>query len=216
MTQLKGFKFATILVLVFKKMEREDKTKYENFHSSSKAEIIINENDIHNVFQSIFTTIITNTQKSLGEGSGWIIDSVIDHTISISKYNPLAGSSYIQLPIEVDHPRKGSINIQSIDDKEFFKYSLVRYVNHADHHPAWITKADKDFAETFDIKYISFSAKIRDIHKIKNKNSISISVFENEEKSPIYLSKKCCKEKNADLLFIAEGKKSLCSYQWFQ
>ena len=40
----------------------------------------------------------TNIQKSLGKGSGWIIDSVNDHTITISKYNPLAGSSYIKLP----------------------------------------------------------------------------------------------------------------------
>ena len=29
---------------------------------------------------------------SLEKGSGWIIDSVIDHTISISKYSPLAGA----------------------------------------------------------------------------------------------------------------------------
>ena len=36
-------------------------------------------------------------QKSLGKGSEWIIDSVIDHNIIISKYNPLSGSSYIKL-----------------------------------------------------------------------------------------------------------------------
>ena len=29
-------------------------------------------------------------QKSLRKNSDWIIDSVINHTISISKYNPLA------------------------------------------------------------------------------------------------------------------------------
>ena len=34
------------------------------------------------MFQSIYTTT-TNMQKSLGKGSGWIIDSVIDDTISI-------------------------------------------------------------------------------------------------------------------------------------
>ena len=105
-TQLKGFKFVTTLVLVFKKIESEDKTKYDNFYPSSKAEIIVNESDIDNVFQSIYNTIITNIQKSLGKGSGWIIDSVINHTISISKYNPLAGSSYIKLPRELDHPGK--------------------------------------------------------------------------------------------------------------
>ena len=60
----------TTLVLVFKKIESEDKTKFENFYSSSKVETIINESDIDDVFQSICTTIITNIQKSLGKGSG--------------------------------------------------------------------------------------------------------------------------------------------------
>ena len=45
-------------------------------------------------------------QKSIGKDSGWIIDSVIYRTISISKYNPLAGSSYIKSPKELDHPKK--------------------------------------------------------------------------------------------------------------
>ena len=30
--------------------------------------------------------------------SGWIIDSVIDHNIDISKYNPLVRSIYISFP----------------------------------------------------------------------------------------------------------------------
>ena len=47
-----------ILVLVFKKIESGDKTKYEPFYSNSKPEIVINESDIDNEFQSINTTII--------------------------------------------------------------------------------------------------------------------------------------------------------------
>ena len=130
------------LVLVFKKTESEDKTKYDNFRSSSKAEIIINESDIGDVFKSIYTAIIKNIQKSLGKGSCWIIDSVIDHTIKI----------YIKLLKELDHSRKGLINIQDTDDNEFFKWCLVRYLNPADHHPAKITKADKNFAKRLDFK----------------------------------------------------------------
>ena len=38
------------LVLVFKKIENGDKTKFDNFYLSSKAEIIINESDIDDVF----------------------------------------------------------------------------------------------------------------------------------------------------------------------
>ena len=48
---------------MFKKVESEDKTKYDNFYSSSKAEIIINESDIDDVFQSIYTTIIISNTK---------------------------------------------------------------------------------------------------------------------------------------------------------
>ena len=73
------------------------------------------------MFQSIYIRIIKNIQKSLGKGSGWIIDSVIIPTISISKYNTLARSSYIKLPKESDHPRKGLINFQNINDNECFK-----------------------------------------------------------------------------------------------
>ena len=58
------------------------------------------------MFQSIYTTIIINIHELLGKGLGWIIDSVTDYTISISKYNPLNGSSLIKLPKELDNPRK--------------------------------------------------------------------------------------------------------------
>ena len=56
----------TTLVLVFRKIESEDNTKFDKFYSNLKAEIVTNESDIDNVFQSIYTTILTNIQKYLG------------------------------------------------------------------------------------------------------------------------------------------------------
>ena len=132
LTHVKGFKFVTALVLVFKKKERKDKTKFGYFYSSSKSEIIINENNFNGVFQSIYTTIITNKQKALAKDWGWVIDLVTDHTISISKYNPLTGSSYIKLSKYLNHPRKGLINTQNTDDNECFKWCFVIYLNPAD------------------------------------------------------------------------------------
>ena len=44
--------------------------------------------------------------------------------MSISKYNPLAGSGFIKLPNELDHPRKRLINIQNVDDNKCFKWCL--------------------------------------------------------------------------------------------
>ena len=50
----------TTLVLVFQKIQSEDKAKYDNsYFLSSKAEMIINEIYIDDVFRSIYTTLIT-------------------------------------------------------------------------------------------------------------------------------------------------------------
>ena len=206
LSELRGFKFLITLGLVFKKIESDDKTKYYSFHSSSKTEIIIIESDIDDVFKSIYTTVISNILKPLGKGSGWIIDSVIEHNVSMPNYNPLGGSSYIKLLKELDHLRKGLINIQNIDDNECFKWSLVRYLHPADHNRKRITKADKDFNKKFVFKDIKFPVKVRDIHKIEKKNPIDISVFgyENKEKHSIYVSKKYCEEKHSNLLLIGE------------
>ena len=59
------------LVLVFKNVESEEKIRYDTFYSNSKPEIIINnKKDIDNVFQSIYTKIISNIQESLGKSWG--------------------------------------------------------------------------------------------------------------------------------------------------
>ena len=56
-----------ILVLELKKIQIDTKTKYSIFYWNSKAETIINESDIDDVFKSNYTIIISNIQKSLGK-----------------------------------------------------------------------------------------------------------------------------------------------------
>ena len=58
------------LSLEFKKIKNDDKTKYTTFYSNSKAGTIINERDIDDIFESIYTLIISNLQKYFGGGSG--------------------------------------------------------------------------------------------------------------------------------------------------
>ena len=65
-------------------------------------------------------------------------------------------------------------------------------------------QSDKDVSKRLDFKDLKFPVKIRDV-----KNSINISVFgyENKEKHPVYVSRKCCEDKHLDLLLIGEGEK---------
>ena len=86
----------------------------------------------------------------------------------------------------------------------------VTYWNPADHHSARFTIADKGFAKKIDFKDIKFPVKIWDIHKFGKKNFSGIIVFayENKEKHPIYVSKKCSEEKHFfDLLLIVKEEK---------
>ena len=84
-------------------------------------------------------------------------------------------------------------------------------LNPANHYPARITKADKEFGKRLDFKDKKCPVKIRDIHKIlKEKHFINISAFgyENKEKYLIYLSKKCFEDKHIDLLLIGKRQKN--------
>ena len=160
------------LVLVLKKIESDAETEHDTFYSHSKAETIITDID-DNVFKSIYTTIISNIQKSLGKSLSWIIDSVKEHNINISKYHPLAGSSYIKLPKELNNPRKDLINIQNMNDNERFKWLL----------------ADEILADELYFEDIKFLVRIKDFHKIEEKNSIGISVLGYEIKKNLQSAK---------------------------
>ena len=69
--------------------------------------------------QSILPLYQTNKHKYLGKGLDFRTDLAVGYTINISKYilYPLEGSSYIKLPKELDHPKKGSIKIQNVSDR---------------------------------------------------------------------------------------------------
>ena len=96
LSELRRFKYVTALVLEFKKMQSEEKTMHNTFYSNSKAKAIINGSDIGYLFKSIYITITSNIQKSIGKSSSF----------NISKHNPLAGSGSIKLPKELNHLKK--------------------------------------------------------------------------------------------------------------
>ena len=54
-----------------------------------------------------------------GQGSGWLVDKIEDIHIKISNYEPLAGSSYMSLPSELNNSMKGLINFKNEDDECF-------------------------------------------------------------------------------------------------
>ena len=125
---------------------------------------------IENVYIKIHAVTVTNQRFNLnsayeelkhrldiwtGQGSGWIIDKIEEINIGISNYDPLTGSSYIQLPPELNNSMKGLINIKN-KDNECFKCCHIRSINPTNNHPKRINKQDKKIESTSDYRGINF------------------------------------------------------------
>ena len=142
-----------------------------------------------------------------GQGSGWIVDKIDDIHIDIANYDPLAGSSYIPLPSELNHPMEGLINIKN-KDIECFKWFHIRFINPTNSHPERINKQDKKIASTLDYRGINFPMKARDYEIIEERFNINVNVFGYENRVfPLYVSKKS-NEQVLNVLLISNEEKS--------
>ena len=200
---MKGLKFVENLKVTFKKNSKNEiitKTAYFN----SKPKTIINKTQITEELQSSKHEILNITAQWISEGSGWTIESVDNHYLNIVQYEPIKGSSYIELPEELKHHLKGLINLKN-KDNECFRWCHIRYLNPQDKNPQRIKKSDKEFIKKLDYSGIEFPVATKQYNKIEKQNEININVFgyENKQPYPIYISKEKY-EKHLELLLITE------------
>ena len=200
---MKGLKFVETLKVTFKKTVN-DKTVYKTAYFNSKPQIIINNTEIPESLQLSKQQILNMIAQWVSEGSGWTIQSVDNHYLNIVQYQPMKGSSYIELPQELRHHRKGLINMKN-DDNECFRWCHIRYLNPQDKNPQRIKKSDKEFIKKLDYSGIEFPVATKQYNKIEKQNEININVFgyENKQPYPIYISKEKY-EKHMELLLITE------------
>ena len=200
---MKGLKFVENLKVTFKKNSKNEiitKTAYFN----SKPKTIINKTQITEELQSSKHEILNITAQWISEGSGWTIESVDNHYLNIVQYEPMKGSSYIELPQELKHNKKGLINMKN-NDNECFRWCHIRYLNPQDKYPQRIKKIDKEYINQLDYSGIEFPVTVKQYNKIEKQNEININVFgyENKQPYPIYISKEKY-EKHLELLLITE------------
>ena len=180
---------------------------YKTTFFNGKAKTITKAIDIEHELSMSRQGILNTIDKLVSEGSGWVIDRIDSHYINITTYQPLNGSSYIKLPIELQNPAKGLINIKNKDD-ECFRWCHIRHLNPQRKNHQRIKKDDKQFIEGLDYTNIEFPVSQKHYNKIETQNSIRINVFgyEKGQPFPIHISK----EEFADqmnLLLIAKDKK---------
>ena len=138
LTQMKGIKFIETLTIYFEQ-QKGNQTVSRIGYFNSKPKTITNANDFQESLDVNVEQIMNDIHKWISEGSAWIIKSINGHYINIIKYEPLTGSSYIQLPTELQHHKSGLINLQN-KDNECFRWCHIRHLNPQNDNPQRIKK----------------------------------------------------------------------------
>ena len=136
LNEMKGFKYQVTVKVLLSKDKRNEGNKYSSVYFNSTTKTVINsEFNLDKSFQEILCRI----DNWINEGSGWIIESISGEYINTSKYSPIIGSSFIELPSELKNSKKGLINIKHNDNK-YFLWCHVRHLNLIKKHPERIKK----------------------------------------------------------------------------
>lgn len=140
-------------------------------------------------------------------GSGWTISSVDGHFVNVVKYRSLEGNSYIPLPVELRHSKKGLVNLKN-EDNECFRWCHVRLLNPQERNPQQIKRTDRKMVEELSYQGIEFPISAKYYAKIEVQNNINVNVFGYEDKQfyPICVFKRS-NEKVLNLLLITEDEK---------
>ena len=209
---MKGFKFIETLEVTFEKETINSKTEkhvsiYKMAFFNGKAKTITKDIDIEHELSMSRQEIMNAIYKWVSEGLGWVIDSINNHYINVTTYKPLHGSSYIELPIELQNSAKGLINIKNKDD-ECFRWCHIRHLNPQKKDPQRIKKGDKQFIEELNYEGIGFPVSHKHCNKIEKQNSIRINAFgyEKGQPFPIHISEEKF-EDQMDLLLSTKDEK---------
>ena len=87
-----------------------------NVHFSTSATILLKSTNILQSVEHHINMLVDKIDNYICNGSGWVVDNMNHLSIMSTKYHPMGGSSYIELPKEIKN-KKSLINIQNNDQK---------------------------------------------------------------------------------------------------
>ena len=164
----------------------------QNFYFHSGLKIILEYTDVEEIFEEMVEEIEASIQKTeQAEGSGWVLESIIDIKLYTAEWNPLNAGSYMELPAYLKN-KKAIINMKNQDDKCFL-WCVLRALNPVEKNTDRVDKNLISKQDTLNMKGIKYPVSFRDIDRFESLNpNISITVLgytENEKVYPLRVSK---------------------------
>ena len=140
LNETKGFKYQITVKVLLKKYKPNEEIEFTPVYFNSSTKTVISHK--YKLDQS-FQEMLYRIDAWINRGSGWIIGLTESQYINISTYRPLVGGSYIDLLIELKHPKKALINIKN-NDQKCFLWCHVRHFNPVKEHPERIKNIDRE------------------------------------------------------------------------
>ena len=123
------FKYQITVHILLKKNKPNGEIELAPVYFNSLTKLVINNRfRLKESYQEILCMI----DAWINNGSGWITESIESEYINVSVNKPLLGNSYINLPTELQGPKKGLSNIKNKDQKCFL-WCHVRHINPSEH-----------------------------------------------------------------------------------
>ena len=204
----RNVKFKMVLVCLFERISvKTDKgveklEEYEAFFSTSNYKNLKSTN-IEKLLKKGFGKILKDVEEFNLNSSNWVFKEVLRLEVHSVEYNPIKGSSYIDLPQWIKN-KQAIINIKNRDDKCFI-WSILRYL-YPKEKDAQYLKDLRKYEFSLNTKGLTFPLKLKDITKFEKLNpEISgINVFSNDGMTiyPLRMAERDCK--NTIDLFLHE------------
>ena len=213
-TTNRNIKVRLYLNCIMKRTDPDGFTVIKKFAFHSVGQKIITETtDPHEIFKEMMDEIEEEVQKvEHAEGSGWVFVEVENLTLHTDIWDPLKGSSYIDLPKELKN-KNAIINMKNEDNKCFL-WCVLRALNPKDEHPERIDKDLKSKENTLNMEGITYPVELKNIKRFEKQNpdiSITILGYSKEDKVyPLseYTKRKDERKHNIILLLIKNGENS--------
>lgn len=202
------FKVNFVLHADFIQQTKED--SFQTFDFQTYNYIVFRGDDLNILFSSLCDTMASKISSFEKKDSGWSLKEIRVIDMNINKFNPLRGTSYIELPMDI-RTKKAVVNVKNADSL-CFKWALLSALypvnKNADRVSSYTINSNK-------LKFdgIPFPVKLIDIPKVEKMNNISINVFGlefNKVKKchsvvgPLFLTKSR-KDVHVNLLLISNG-----------
>ncbi|VDI40488.1 Hypothetical predicted protein [Mytilus galloprovincialis] len=161
-------------------------------HFNSKVSTILQSgvSEIPHELNKGFQKVFISFEEFIKNGSGWQLEEVLQLDLCVTKYKPLKGGSYLELPTSLKRSNC-ILNIQNLDNKCFL-WTVLSSMHNFQRNPENVENY-VPFVNSVNMTGIEYPTPLSQISQFeKQNNTISVNIFGYEEGEiyPLYTSQR--------------------------